>query len=55
MPKKSRKKLKYLKSEKSFQDERKSIFHHFRRAIFEANVKIFFWKVDSDFKEISQR
>ena len=39
MTKKSRQKLKYLKKEKSFQDEIKSIFHHLRRAIIEANKK----------------
>ena len=37
MPKKSRQKLKYLENEKSFQDEIESIFHHFWRAIIEAN------------------
>ena len=44
MLKKSRQKLKYLKNEKSFKDEMKSIFHYFVRAIIEANKK-FFWKV----------
>ena len=42
MPKKSRQKFKYLDNEKSFQDEIKSIFHHFERAIIEANKKIYF-------------
>ena len=42
MPKKSRHKFKYLDNEKSFQDEIKSIFHHFERAIIEANKKIYF-------------
>ena len=32
-----------LKNEKSFQDEIKSIIHHFKRAFFEAN-KINFFK-----------
>ena len=32
MNKKSRQKLKYLKNEKSFCREIKSIFHHFQRA-----------------------
>ena len=36
MPKKSREKFKYLLNEKSFQDEIKSIFHHFWMAIIEA-------------------
>ena len=36
MPKKSRQKFKYLEYEKSFQDEIKSIFHHFWRTIIEA-------------------
>ena len=40
MPKKSRQKFKYLKKEKSFQDEVKSIFHHFWRAVIETNKKI---------------
>ena len=42
MPKKSRQKLKYLENEKSFYDEIKSVFHHFCRAIIEANKKNFF-------------
>ena len=41
MIKKSRQKFKYLENEKSFQDEIKSIFHHFGRAIIEANQKNF--------------
>ena len=39
MPKKSRQKLKYLENEKSFEDQIKNIFHHFWRAIIEANNK----------------
>ena len=35
----ARRKFKYLENEKSFQDEIKSIFHHFWRAIIEANKK----------------
>ena len=42
MPKKSRQKFKYLENEKRFYDEIKSIFHHFWRAIIEANKKNFF-------------
>ena len=45
MPKKSRKKLKYLENEKSFQDVIKSTFHHFSRAIIEANNNKKFWRV----------
>ena len=41
MPKKSRQKLKYLENENNFQDETKSIFHEFRRAIIEANRNSF--------------
>ena len=37
----SRQKFKYLKNKESFQDEIKSIFDHFWRAIIEANEKIF--------------
>ena len=47
MPKKSRQKLKYLENKKRFEDEIKSIFHHFWRAAIEANKK--FW--ESDFKD----
>ena len=45
MTKISRQKFKYLENEKSFQDETKSIFHHFERAFIEANKNNFFWKV----------
>ena len=41
MTKKSRQKFKYLENEKNFQDEIKSIFRHFWRAIIEANKKHF--------------
>ena len=41
MTEKSRQKFKYLDNEKSFQDEIKSIFHHFSRVIIEANNKFF--------------
>ena len=41
MAKKSRQRLEYLENEKSFEDEIKTIFHYFRRAIIEAN-KFFF-------------
>ena len=37
MAKKSRQRFEYLENEKSFEDEIKTIFHHFRRAIIEAN------------------
>ena len=37
MTKMSRQKFKYLKNENSFQDEIKSIFHHFERALIEEN------------------
>ena len=37
-------KFKYLESEKSFQDEIKSIFYHFKRVFIETN-KTNFWKV----------
>ena len=50
MPKKSRKNLNILRAKIVFKMKEKAFF-----IIFEANVKIFFWKVDSDFKEISQR
>ena len=39
--KKSRQIFKYLENEKSFLDEIKTIFHHFGRAIIEANKKFF--------------
>ena len=35
-------KLKYLENEKTFQDEIKSIFHHFLRASHQANNTSFF-------------
>ena len=41
MTKKSRQKFKYLESEKSFYDETKSIFHHFKRALSDVNKKCF--------------
>ena len=44
MPKKLRQKFKYLENEKSLQDEMKSIFHHFWRAITEAKK---FWEGES--------
>ena len=43
---KSRQKFKYLENEKSFEDEIKSIFHLFWKAISEANNKVF-WGDDS--------
>ena len=39
MIKMSRQKFKYLENEKSFEDEMKSIFHHFKRTFIEANNK----------------
>ena len=41
MLEKSRQKFKHLENGKSFQDEIKSIFHHFEWVIIEANKKIF--------------
>ena len=37
MIKKSRKKIKHLENEKSFEDGIKTIFHHFERAFVEIN------------------
>ena len=45
MIKKSRQKFKYLENEKSFKDERKSVFHYFYRAFIKANKTNFFLKV----------
>ena len=45
MPKNARQKFKYPENEKSFQDEIKSVFHHFGRAIIEADNKKNFRKV----------
>ena len=45
MNKKSRQKFNYLKNEKSFYDEIKSISHHFYSAFIEANKNNFVWKV----------
>ena len=42
MTKMSRQKSKYLENEKSFQDEIKSIFHHFEKDFIEANKNKFF-------------
>ena len=39
-----------LRTERAFLDELKSIFHHLRRAIIEANNNFFFARWDSDFK-----
>ena len=50
MPKKSRQKLKYPDSEKSFSDEVKNIFYHFLRAIIKANKEILFGGWESDFE-----
>ena len=41
MAEKWRQKFKYIENKKSFQDEIKSIFHHFWRTIIEGNNKIF--------------
>ena len=41
MTKKSTQKLKCLENENSFEDETKSIFHHFGRAFIETNETIF--------------
>ena len=45
-------KIKYLENEKSFSDEIKSIFHHFWRAIIEANKKNYFEDVSLTLNEI---
>ena len=45
MTKKSRQKSKYYENEKSFCDEIKSVFHHFKRVFIEANKKNFVSKV----------
>ena len=50
MTKKLRQKIKYLENEKSFQDEIKSIFHHFWRAFIQTNKTIFLREWESDFK-----
>ena len=42
MTKKSRQNLKYLENKKRFEDETKSIFHHFLMAFIEANETIIF-------------
>ena len=55
MTKKSRQKFKYLENEKSFYDEIKNIFHHFWRAIIEANNKIFFGRWESNFKNVNAK
>ena len=39
--KKSRQKLRYLEKEKSFSDEIKGIFHHFKRVFSDVNKKYF--------------
>ena len=41
MIKKSRKKIKHLENEKSFEDGIKTIFHHFERAFVEINKTYF--------------
>ena len=45
MNKKSRQKYEDLQNKKSFKDELKSIFHHFKGILIEANEIIFFWKL----------
>ena len=47
MTKKSWQKLKYLENEISFQDEIKSIFHHFSRTFNQANNTLFFGRWES--------
>ena len=49
MNKKPLQKLKCLENEKSFQEEIKSIFHHFCRTFNEANNAIFLGTLESDF------
>ena len=41
MTKKSKQKFRYLEREKSFQNEIKSIFQHFKKAFTEVNKKCF--------------
>ena len=48
MTRKSKHKLS-LQNEKSFQDEIKSIFHHFLRAFIEANKAVIFRRWETDF------
>ena len=47
------KKFKYLENEKNFQDEIKSLFHHFWRTIIEASKNIF-RRWGSGFKKIKK-
>ena len=43
--------MKYLENKKSFQDEIKNIFHHFLKALIEANkTNLFESLFESDFK-----
>ena len=45
-------KTKYIEKEKSFPDEIKTIFHHFKRFSIKQMTKFFFWKVrESDFNK----
>ena len=53
MPKKPRQKFKYLENKKSFEDQIKSILHHFWRAVIEADNNFFFGKWEADFKVIT--
>ena len=50
MTKKSRQNLKYLENKKRFEDETKSISHHFLMAFIEANETIIFERWEPDYK-----
>ena len=49
--KNSRQKFKYFEKEKSFEDEIKSIIHHFKRNFIEANKTNFFGRLEPDFNK----
>ena len=56
MSKKKKKKIRHLENGKSFSDEIKSIFHHFKRAFVEASKKKFFEMSESGFnKQIDKK
>ena len=50
MTKKSKQKFKHLENRKSFQDEKKSIFHNLWRTFIKANKTDIFGRWESDFK-----
>ena len=51
--KKSGQKFKYIKNEKCFKDEIKSIFHYFHRAFNEANKTKFLGRLEADFNSLN--